>query len=169
MALGVLHVRASVARRAACALAVGALLVGLGATAAPRAGAAPILSDVTCNSVDDRIYFQLPASDYDQWLWYRIWRFDSASRQWYPYFDAPGFYLQQSWNTVGTIGGGGGPGTIRGGFLTYVTMSEAGYYYVAAWVAYASGNSVAGYRYEYVGDYSNVDYYARDRRVCWIG
>ena len=158
---------AAVHPRVACAIAAVALIAAVVSVQAPTARADNV-SDVTCNSVDNRIYIALQASDYDQWLWYRLWKYNSATGQWAVYFDAPSWYLQQNWNQVGFVGGGGGPGTIRGGFLTYIQLSEPGAYYMATLVAYTSNGVLAGSSYLWVSDYSNVDYTLRDRRFCYI-
>jgi hypothetical protein len=153
----------------ALAIAAMALALALGPLGSDTARGAPVVSDVTCNSVDHRMYFSLYGSDYDQWLWYRIWKFNPTTRQWDWYFDAPSFYLQTNWNQLGVIGGGGVGGSTRNGVLTYVTMSEQGWYYAAAFVAYSTAGTVVGYRYEWLTDYSNVDTVLRDRRACWTG
>jgi hypothetical protein len=158
---------AAIPPRVACALAALVLVAAVASVRAPDARADNV-SDVTCNSVDDRIYIALQASDYDQWLWYRLWKFNPATRQWDWFFDAPTYYVQWNWNQVGVIGGGGGPGTIRGGFLTYIQVRDPGVYYLATQVIYTTNGVFAGSRYEWVTDYSSVDYVLRDRRFCYI-
>ena len=144
-----------------------ALVVAMGSVGTPTARADNV-TDVTCNSVDKRIYIALPGSDYDQWLWYRLWKFNSATGRWDWFFDAPTYYVQWNWNQVGFVGGGGGPGTIRGGFLTYIQVRNPGIYYMATQVIYTSNGVLAGSSYEWVSDYSNVNYTLRDRRFCYI-
>lgn len=170
MGVVVRRARGAALSRLTVVLAIAAMALGLavGPLGADTARGA-VVSDVTCNSVDHRMYFSLYGSDYDQWLWYRIWKFNPTTRQWDWYFDAPSFYLQPNWNQVAVIGGGGVPGTSRNGFFTYVTVGEPGWYYAAAWIGYSTAGTVVGYRYEWVTDYSNVDYSPRDRRACWIG
>ena len=158
---------AAVPPRVACAIAAVALIAAVASVQAPTARADNV-SDVTCNSVNNRIYIALQASDYDQWLWYRLWKYNSATGQWYVLFDAPTYYVQWNWNQVGFVGGTGGPGTIRGGFLTYIQVRDPGVYYMSTQVIYTSNGVYAGLSHEWVSDYSSVDYVLRDRRFCYI-
>lgn len=157
--------------RRAVALAIVVMAFGLafGGAGSDRADAAN-LYDVTCSSVNDTIYFTLPANDNHQWLWYRLWRLDPATGRWYAYFDAPNYYVQPSWNSQGFVGGGPGGlgGSTRNGALTWVTVHQTGWYYVAALVVYTTDTAAVGSSYEWVGDYSNITSRLVDRRWCLI-
>jgi hypothetical protein len=152
---------------AAFVVALG-LAFGAGAHA-DRAQAAN-LYDVTCSSVNDTIYFTLWPDDYDQWLWYRLWRLDPATNQWGVIFVAPTWYAQPSWNTVGFVGGGPGlvAGSTRNGALTWVTVHRTGWYYIDAQVARTWGTTILDVRHEWVTDYSNITSGLVDRRWCLI-
>jgi hypothetical protein len=149
---------------------VMALGIALGGGADPDRADAANLYDVTCSSVTDSIYFTLPGNPYHQWFRYRLWRHDPVAG-WYPYFDAPEWYVQPSWNSYGFVGGGPGVGAAsdRNGALTWVTVRDTGWYAVTSFVVYTTDTAAVSFSHEWVTDYSNTGVGLVDPRACWIG